>query len=70
VAVDGYAIELDAKEMRRYPVLLALEQDGRQLRLRDRGPVWVVLPRDQYPELQADSQAFKWIWQLRSIEVR
>jgi hypothetical protein len=70
VAVNGYAIELDAGEMRRYPVLLALEQDGRQLRLRDRGPIWVVLPRDQYPELQADSQGFKWIWQLRSIQVR
>jgi hypothetical protein len=70
IAVNGYAIDLDAGEMRRYPVLLALEQDGRQLRLRDRGPIWVVLPRDQYPELQAESQGFKWIWQLRSIDVR
>jgi hypothetical protein len=70
VAVNGYAIDLDAEEMRRYPVLLALEQDGKPLRLRDRGPIWVVLPRDQHPELQAESQSIKWIWQLRSIEVR
>lgn len=69
-AVNGYQIELDADEMRRYPILLALEQDGQPLRLRDRGPLWVILPSDQYPEFAADSQNFKSIWQLRSIEVQ
>jgi hypothetical protein len=69
-AANSYAIDLDAAEMRRYPILLALEQDGRQLRLRDRGPIWVILPRDQYAELQSKSQDLKWIWQVRSIEVR
>lgn len=68
-AVNGYQIELDADEMRRYPFLLALEQDGTPLRLRDRGPLWVILPSDQYPELAADTQNFKSIWQLKSIAV-
>ncbi|MEK0083605.1 oxidoreductase [Benzoatithermus flavus] len=70
VAANDYAVDLDADEMRRYPILLAMEQDGKQLRLRDRGPIWVVLPRDAYPELQSVSQDQKWIWQVRSIEVR
>ena len=69
-AVNGYQIELDADEMRRYPILLALEQDGQALRLRDRGPLWIILPSDQYPEFAADSQNFKSIWQLRSIDVQ
>jgi hypothetical protein len=70
VAINNYAIDLDADEMRRYPIILAMEQDGKQLRLRDRGPLWVVLPRDDHPELQPAAQDLKWIWQVRSIEVR
>lgn len=69
-AVNGYQIELDADEMRRYPILIALEQDGNPLRLRDRGPLWVILPSDQYPELAADTQNFKSIWQLKSLDVK
>lgn len=69
-AVNGYQIELDVDEMRRYPILIALEQDGKPLRLRDRGPLWVILPSDQYPELGADTQNFKSIWQLKSLDVK
>lgn len=69
-AVNGYQIELDVDEMRRYPILMALEQDGEPLRLRDRGPLWVILPSDQYPELAADTQNFKSIWQLKSLDVQ
>lgn len=70
IAANGYQIELDVDEMRRYPILIALEQDGKPLRLRDRGPLWVILPSDQYPEFQANSQNFKSIWQLTALEVR
>ena len=52
------------------PILMALEQDGEPLRLRDRGPLWVILPSDQYPELAADTQNFKSIWQLKSLDVQ
>ena len=69
-AVNGYQVVLDADEMRRYPILIALEQDGKPLRLRDRGPLWVILPSDQYPELKADSQNFKSIWQVKSIDIQ
>jgi hypothetical protein len=69
-AVNGYQVVLDADEMRRYPILIALEQDGKPLRLRDRGPLWVILPSDQHPELKADSHNFKSIWQVKSIDIQ
>jgi hypothetical protein len=69
-AVNDYAIDLDVSEMRKYPVLLATHQNGTELRLRDRGPLWIVYPRDQFPELKDEKHNFKWIWQLKSIEVR
>ncbi len=70
VAVNNYAVDLDVAELRRYPVLLAMKADGVELRLRDRGPLWIVYPRDSYRELSDESHNYKWIWQLRSLELR
>ena len=70
VAVNDFAVDLDGDELRRYGAILAMRQDGMQLSLRDKGPLWVVLPRDQHPELMDEANNSKWIWQLRSIEIR
>lgn len=70
IAVNDYAVDLEVDEVRKYPVLAAMKQDGRELRLRDRGPIWIVYPRDDYPELKPERNDYKWIWQLREIEVR
>lgn len=70
MAVNNYSVELDVAEMRRYPVLLAMKADGVDLQLRDRGPLWIVYPRDSFRELRDESHNFKWIWQLRSLELR
>lgn len=70
VAINNYAIELEAAELRKYPVILAMKADGQELRRRDRGPLWVVYPRDSFPELKDEKHNFKWIWQLRSLEVQ
>lgn len=70
VAMNDFAVDLDGDELRRYGAILAMRQDGMQLSLRDKGPLWVVLPRDQHPELMDEANNSKWIWQLRSIEIR
>lgn len=70
VAINNYAIDLEAAELRKYPVMLAMKADGAELRRRDRGPIWIVYPRDAFPELKDEKHNFKWIWQLRSLEIR
>ena len=70
VAVNDYAIDLDAGELLRYGAMLAMKQDGKALSLRDRGPLWLVLPREQHPELMDEAHNAKWIWQLKTIEIR
>lgn len=69
VAINNYAIELETAELRKYPVVLAMKADGTELRRRDRGPIWIVYPRDSFPELKDERHNFKWIWQLRSLEI-
>ena len=70
VALNDYAVDIDVAEVRQYPVLLAMKQNGQELKVRDRGPLWIVYPRDEYGALRPESNNFKWIWQLRAIDVQ
>jgi hypothetical protein len=38
--------------------------------VRERGPLWVVYPREHFPELQAPEYNDRWAWQLRSLEIK
>lgn len=69
VAINDYAVDLEIAELRQYPVLLAFRRDGELMRVRDKGPIWVVYPRDDYPELMDEANNIKWIWQLDRIAV-
>lgn len=69
VAVNDYAIELDTAELRRYPVLLATKMNGQEMRVRDKGPIWVIYPRDDFPELASEDNNYKWIWQLKALKI-
>ena len=40
------------------------------LTTRDKGPVWIVFPRDDYPLLDDPRVDLLWVWQLDAIEVR
>ncbi len=68
-ALDGYGAEIPVAELQQYGVLLALKADGRYLGLGDRGPTWVVYPRnDKHPALKSHDDA-KWVWSALRVEV-
>jgi hypothetical protein len=50
-------------------VLFALQRDGRPFSVRERGPVWVVYPWSQHPELDDRLHRQRSIWQLTEIVV-
>ncbi len=69
-AINDYKVEIPVAEIRDYPVLFALQQDGRYMRVRDKGPIWIVYPRETYPELDTEGYKDRWIWQLESIHIQ
>lgn len=69
-AWNDYSVEFGLEEIERYRPVLALSVNGRQLTMRDRGPVWLMFPVDEHDELQDPSFNNKMIWQLRTIELR
>lgn len=69
-ALNDYVVEIPLDDFRRYPVVVALKMDGQYLRVRDKGPIWIVYPHEQFAELQTIEIQTRWIWQLRRLEIR
>ncbi len=47
--------------------MLALKLNGEYMRIRDKGPIWVVYPAHLEPELAGAAHQGKWVWQLAEI---
>jgi len=68
-ALDDYVAELSLKEVVKYKVILATEENGKALTIKDKGPFFVVFPFHEHPELRDDSHYSQSVWQVRAIEV-
>lgn len=69
-AANDYFIDIDIMELADYGAILALEMNDKPLTIRDRGPIWLMYPIDQFEELQDSSINNRLIWQLETIELR
>ncbi len=70
VAINNYAVRAGCRGSAQISGHPGDEGGRQELRRRDRGPLWVVYPRDSFPELVDEKHNFKWIWQLRSLEIQ
>lgn len=68
-ALNDYHTEIDLESLRDYPILLAIKTDGTFMRVRDKGPIWIIYPLSDYAELDTISYHEDMIWQLGSLEV-
>lgn len=69
-ALNDYQIEIPISDFERFDVIGALSMDGVPLSPRDKGPIWIVYPRDDHPELQDIRYDTRWVWQLVSLHVQ
>jgi hypothetical protein len=69
IAWDDYLAEISVSDLTNYPVILATSENGRKLTLEDKGPLFVVFPFTDFPELRNDLYYNKSVWQIRAIEV-
>ena len=68
-ALDDYTVEVPIGEVRKYPVIFALQQEGQYMPTSTRGPAMLVFPYDNF---KFDVTVYNnyWAWQIKSIEVK
>jgi hypothetical protein len=68
-ALNDYKVQIPTADFAKYDVLLAYKRDGAYMPVRDKGPLWVIYPLDQHPELNSEETRSKMIWQVRRVVV-
>ena len=67
-AINAYAADIDIGEVLSVPVMLATRMNGERMSVRDKGPFWVVYPRDTLPDYADERHNYKWVWQVSSLK--
>lgn len=68
-ALNDFVAPIPMDELEKYDVILAMVMNGQQMKVSDKGPLWVVYPRNDHAELQDPKLNDRWVWQLRSLTV-
>ncbi|MEL6279399.1 MAG: molybdopterin-dependent oxidoreductase [Pseudomonadota bacterium] len=68
IAANDYAVEIPVADLLTYDAILAMRMNGEPLSLRNKGPLWIVFPRDEHEALADPVFNTYWIWQLIRIE--
>ena len=65
---DDYSVTLTVSEARHYGAILAYSMNGKRLKVRDFGPLFLIFPRDAYPsELTGAVADTKYVWQVKAL---
>ena len=70
LAIDNFSAKISAQEIKDYPIMIAYLRNGKQMKIRHKGPLWVIYPLDQYPQLKQSVYHDRMVWQLDKIQVQ
>ena len=70
LALNNYRTTIPLSDFAEYPVLLALQQDGEYMTVRDKGPLFIIYPFDDFDALRTDLYYSRSAWQVRNITVK
>ncbi|RTZ18375.1 hypothetical protein EJ063_05260 [Vibrio aquaticus] len=67
IALNDYAASSRIEDIVQYEPIVAYEVNGEKLKIRDKGPYWLIFNLDKYPE--ADNAVFhsQMVWQIDEI---
>ena len=67
-ANDDYQQDILIEDAEKWPIILATKVNGEYPPTDLRGPLMIVYPYDQYPELDPSRYDLFWIWQISNIK--
>ena len=67
--LDGYRFNVKNLDLDRYPIIIAYRQNGHPISIRELGPLRIIMPFDDFPELLTQKNQSRSVWQLVSMEL-
>lgn len=66
-ALNDYRVEIPQDDAHRFDVVVAHLFNGKPMSVRDKGPLFVIYPFDEQPQLRTTTYFSRCIWQLKAI---
>ena len=69
VALNDYSADIPLDEIRKYPIILATRINGERIPVREKGPLFVIYPFSESPELYNELTFSRSVWQVDSVVI-
>ena len=69
-AINDYKIRIPADDARKFKVIVARLLNDQPMKVRDKGPLFVVYPFDSERELRSSTYYERSIWQLKALDIQ
>ncbi|MDP5291039.1 hypothetical protein Q9290_01840 [Oceanimonas sp. CHS3-5] len=70
VALNDYHHDIDMQLVKRTPFLLVTHLDGQTMKIRDKGPIWLMLPLSDNNRYNTKRFHEMLVWQLKSLDIQ
>jgi len=68
-ALNDYSAKVPKKDGEDYDVILAMDMNGKPMSVRDKGPIFMLYPFTDHPDLNNEVIHNRSVWQVKSINV-
>lgn len=69
-AANDYWFDLSDLDFEKYPIIVAFAKNGGTMSVRELGPLWIIFPWDDFPELMNEKSKAASVWQLIELTVK
>lgn len=69
IGLDDFRFTISDMDFEQYPVMIAYRQNGSHISVRSLGPLRIMMPFDDYPELLTPLNESRSVWQLVKLEL-
>ncbi|MEH0072007.1 molybdopterin-dependent oxidoreductase [Pannonibacter sp. Pt2-lr] len=70
MALNSYFVQMPFDDVVQAKGLLATRQNGKHMPVADKGPLFLIFPFSDRPELKTESYYSRAVWQIRQITIR
>lgn len=67
VALNDYSATIPAADWKAHGIVVASRHNGERMRIRDKGPFWIVYPIGDAAELDQQIYHARMVWQIKAI---
>lgn len=69
IAYNSYQVTVNLQDLIKYPIILAIANNGKPISRNQGGPIYLVFPQTQYPQLQQPYPESYWVFYVSNMIV-